>query len=463
MSISSLFLTARDSLLASQMAIDVTGANIANVNTPGYARQRAVIKSIGSANASDGLIQTSVTVDNVERLYDKYLEGQLITQKQSSGYASTMNDRLSSVENVLAETSGSGLTAQLNKFWSSLDSLASNPSGQVERGSVVANAQTLSSMIGNINDGLTSIRSDIKNTIKDTVSTINTVIGEISQLNEKIGSTGTGQGDTNTLQDKMMSLLGDLGEKIGINWYGNDDGTVNVALQDGTSLVQGMVVSGLTAVETAKGVSLYSSKGSQTESLNSDITQGNLGALINCQDNVIPKYLDRLNAFAKGVADSVNTQHQKGYDATGNIGQNFFTYDAANPAATIGVSSAITSNVQKVAASASVNGDGENATALAALQYSLVMDGNTATLNGYHASTVGDIGREMADSKVSLSQQTTILNNVSDRRESVSGVSIDEEMINLIKFQMGYGAAAKLAQTCNQMMSTLMSLGGTTA
>ena len=129
MSISSLFLTARDSLLASQMAIDVTGANIANVNTPGYARQRAVIKSIGSANASDGLIQTSVTVDNVERLYDKYLEGQLITQKQSSGYASTMNDRLSSVENVLAETSGSGLTAQLNKFWSSLDSLASNPSG----------------------------------------------------------------------------------------------------------------------------------------------------------------------------------------------------------------------------------------------------------------------------------------------------------------------------------------------
>ena len=197
--------------------------------------------------------------------------------------------------------------------------------------------------------------------------------------------------------------------------------------------------------------------------MNSDITQGNLGALINCQDNVIPKYLDRLNAFAKGVADSVNTQHQKGYDATGNIGQNFFTYDAANPAATIGVSSAITSNVQKVAASASVNGDGENATALAALQYSLVMDGNTATLNGYHASTVGDIGREMADSKVSLSQQTTILNNVSDRRESVSGVSIDEEMINLIKFQMGYGAAAKLAQTCNQMMSTLMSLGGTTA
>ncbi|MDD5170638.1 MAG: flagellar basal body protein, partial [Syntrophales bacterium] len=101
MSISSLLFTSRDALLVNQMAMDVTGANIANVNTPGYTRQRAIVRSAGTIDVKSNVVQTSVNVDNVERIYDQYLEGQLISQRQSSGYSSTMNSRLSSVENIV--------------------------------------------------------------------------------------------------------------------------------------------------------------------------------------------------------------------------------------------------------------------------------------------------------------------------------------------------------------------------
>ncbi|MDD5170250.1 MAG: flagellar basal body rod C-terminal domain-containing protein, partial [Syntrophales bacterium] len=107
-----------------------------------------------------------------------------------------------------------------------------------------------------------------------------------------------------------------------------------------------------------------------------------------------------------------------------------------------------------------ISGDGDNATSIAALQYNLVMEGNSSTLNAYHAATVGDVGRAVADSKVDLDQQATITDNISNRRESISGVSLDEEMINLMKYQMGYSAAGKLAQAANSMMDVLMSLGG---
>lgn len=459
MSLGSLLYVSRDSLLASQMGIDITGANIANVNTPGYTRQRAVIQSTGGNNIATGVIQTGVSVDKIERQYDSYLEGQLITQRQNSGYASTLNDRLTSIESVFDETQSGGLTDQLNQFWSAWETVSANPSGQVERDSLVAGAQSVAAKLSDSTNSLANLKSDIKDTIRDLTSTINTNIGQIRDLNEQIAVTGTTTGDTNVLQDKLTTLIGDLGEKVGVGWFISDDGTASVFLQDGTPLVERTVASNLKVVDNAGNLGIYPEKGNQEQSLNSTITKGQMGALIQCQDVVIPKYQKRLDDFTAALADSVNAQHRAGYDSDQNAGGDFFTYTAANPAASLKVNPAIVSNLRKIAAAQTVNGDGANATSIANIQHSLLLDGNSVTLNGYYASTIGNIGREVADSKTDLDHQTAITSNVTSRRESVSGVSIDEEMINLMKYQMSYNAAGRLVKTVNDMMDVLMGLG----
>jgi len=462
MSISSLLFVSRDLLQVSQMAMDVTGANIANVNTPGYSRQRALINSNGGNNLKSGIVQTGVSIDQVQRQYDQYLENQLVLQRQNTGFASTLNDRLTSIESIFDESQNGGLTDQLNKFWSSWESLSANPSGQVERGTVTANAQSLSVMVSNISKDLVNVKADIQSTIKDTIATVNVNVSQIRDLNERISNAGTGVGDTNILQDKLVALIGDLGERIGINWSLNADGTANVYLPDGTSLVERLASFELKTVNSDGAISIYPVKGVREESLNGTIASGTLAALIRCQDEIVPKYQERINAFAQTLADGVNEQHRKGYDSNKNVGVDFFSYSQTNPAASLSVNPDIIADLRKIAASDTVSGGGGNATHIANIQNSLLLVSNSFTLNAYYGSTVGDIGREVADSKTDLAHQQDIMENVSTRRESVSGVSLDEEMINLMKYQMSYSAAGRLAQTVNSMLETLMSLGGTT-
>jgi flagellar hook-associated protein 1 FlgK len=121
------------------------------------------------------------------------------------------------------------------------------------------------------------------------------------------------------------------------------------------------------------------------------------------------------------------------------------------------VSAAVSSEVNKIAASATVNGDGDNALALSAIK-DKAMSGGTATISDNYASLIGRIGRDAADAKSSLDQQTLIMDQLSNRREATSGVSLDEEMMNLMKYQMAYNATGKLVNTANQMLDTLMQL-----
>ena len=160
-----------------------------------------------------------------------------------------------------------------------------------------------------------------------------------------------------------------------------------------------------------------------------------------------------LNEVASTLATSVNTLHRTGFDTYKNTGLNFFTIDAdpTKAAATISVNAAIVADTNRIAASASVTQDGEMASRIAAVRDELTMNG-TATLNSFVSEMVGQIGREVASAKMDNEHQTTMLNNLSNQRDSISGVSIDEEMINLIKYQMGYNAAGKLVKTTNDML-----------
>jgi flagellar hook-associated protein 1 len=459
MSISSLLFTSRDALASSQMAIDITGGNIANVNTPGYSRQRADLKAVGGVSVNGLSAQIGVTVSRVERLYDSFTESQIINQQQNTGYSDTLLKGLQNIEMMIDDTQGGGISDQLSKFWSSWEDLSKNPGGIVERSALLSAAENLTGSLASYKSNLNSVSMDLNRSIEGTVTQVNEKIDEIKDLNTRIIEIAGDNGDKNDLLDKRTQALKDLGALVNITQFENANGMVNVYLSNGEPLLQGTLKQTLSITQNAAGQSdIYLSQ-SSGETANSSLTRGKLGALIELQGSIIPEYINYIDTFAQTLANRVNELHQNGFDAYQNAGLDFFEItNAENSAGTIRVNTAIAADVNRIAASTSVTGNGDNASAIAAVQNELLMNSNTASLGSFLATTVGQIGQQVSTAKTNSDFQTAIANQLDNQRESISGVSIDEEMIRLIKYQMSYNAAGKLVTTLNDMLDTLMGL-----
>lgn len=457
MSINSLLYVARDSLAAHQMAISVVGANIANVNTPGYNRQRADLVTIGAINIKGSDAQVGVSVDQVARIYDRYIDSQIIRQQQTTGYSGTLLQSLQNIEIIMDDTTGGGINEQLNRFWTSWEDLSSNPSGKLERNALLSTAESLAGVIVSYKQSLDSVNTELSRSIADVVPLINDKIQEIADINAQILKAGANTGDLNSILDKRTSALQELGSMINISYLETSDGTVNVSMANGEPLLQGTTVQMLSFDVINDKSYVFNSNSS--ENVTDSITGGKLGAYIELQQSILPKYIDDLNKMTTSLADSVNALHRSGFDADGNIGLDFFSIaDPVNSSGTIGVNPIIAADIDRIAVSASVSGDGENATRLASVRDTALGALGNETLSGFLATMVGEIGRETANAKTNNDHQGTILNYLNNQRESVSGVSIDEEMILLTKYQMGYTAAGKLCNTVNEMMDILMNL-----
>ena len=459
MSISSLLSTARDSLIAHQLAIDITGANIANVDTPGYSQQRAEFKSVGSVNILANSAQVGVNINRIARIYDSYTDAQVIAQQQNSGYSEAMLQGLQNIEVIVDDTNGGGLDDELNNFWAAWENLSQNPGGEIERSALYSASESLVNTIAYNQQNLKDLNTEFNDSITAVVSQINDKISEITDLNSRIVSAGEDRGDNNDLLDKRNEALKELSAMIDINYYENADGSINVYMSNGQPLLQSSMGHNLSTKLNAKGhMDIYSTDVTD-EIQNNAITKGKLGALIELQNDTVPKYLDNLNQFASTLAKRVNELHESGYDSYKNTGADFF--EVSNPdnaAGTIKISAAINDDTNRIAASTSVTGDGENASMIAAIQKELLMDKNTATLNSFISSISGQIGHQVSTAKTYDDHQTIIMNHLTNQRDAISGVSIDEEMINLTKYQMGYTAAAKLCNTVNSLLDELMKI-----
>jgi flagellar hook-associated protein 1 FlgK len=458
MAISALLNTAKDALLSHQLAIDVTGSNIANVNTPGYSRQRAVFNSTGAIDVRGGIFQIGVDVSGVERVYDNYLESQVIQQNQLVGYSQTKADILSNVETLFDESRGGGFAELLGRFWGNWEDLSGNPDGQVQRAALLSTAESLSAMFRDMSSELKNLITNAEQEVSAVVTQVNSIISAIGDLNKRIVEAGSSQGDANLMLDNRTELLKSLSNLININTVEGNDGSVKVFLSDGSLLVDGTVTKSLSLVPSTADptVSDIVLTDRPSEPLTDSITKGKLGALLEIRDEIIPRYMGELDALAQGIADEVNAIHQTGFDRYQNTGINFF--EPVTKASYMQVNAEISGDINRIAASSTVMGDGENALLLGGLGQQKVLNGGLSTFNDYYTSIVGQIGQEVADSNWSVEHQNNVMERLTNMRESVSGVSVDEEMIKLIKYQLGYNAAAKLCSVVEEMLDTLMSI-----
>ncbi|MBW1670929.1 MAG: flagellar hook-associated protein FlgK [Deltaproteobacteria bacterium] len=458
MSSISLLNTARDGLLSHRAAINLTGSNITNVNTPGYTRQLPVFSSLGCVDIGAGRIELSVGIEKIERVYDRFLGVQINDKMNDLGYSEAKKGMLEKVEIIFNESSGGGINELLSKFWSSWEDLSANPTGQVERDALVSASQNLASIFRSSSDELVSVQNDANTEIRGLIDQANFYISDLADLNHKIAAINTGKGDANDLRDKRDEALKGLAEIFDFQHLEDSDGSVSVFLPNGMPLVMGDQTWELDVKVNPAHSSFYDVifQDDPLTVLNDTVTKGKLAGFLEIRDEKIANYLGDLNSLAASIIAEVNTQHQSGYDMDHNLGGVFF--EPATEAKYMQVSTAILADVNKIAVSETVNGDGGNAELIATFKDELFMNSGTSTFNGYYASFVGKVGQDLADEERGLDHNTNVMNQLINKREGISGVSIDEEMTNLIKYQLGYNAAARLCNVADELLDTLLNM-----
>ena len=457
--------TARDAILANLTAMNVTGSNIANVNTPGYSRLRPVFGATGVFNAATDQQQVGVKVTSIDRLYSKYLDAEMVQQEQYNAYSQSQLDILNRVEVVFNESTGGGINDLLSQFWGAWSQLSANPSSITERDSLVSASQSLASMFRQKATELISIQRDTNTEISDAVTQLNGYLSQMADYNNKITQIEISGGSAADLRDKRTELLRKISQIVDVNYYEEANGQLNVFISNGRSLVEGTNVSNLDVKVNTSNATYYDIVFADATDavINDDLHRGKIAGLLNIRDTKVADYLDKLNSMASTIITRVNTLHSSGYDLNGNVGGNFFSTATISAARDMQVDPSIIADVRKVAAAATVNSDGEIAGSIAAIKDDAYAMVSSMTFDNFYESLTSRVGQDVVDATNNVDHQTSVLNQVENQRQAVSGVSLDEEMLNIIKYQAAYNAAGRLVATVNAMMSTLINLGIETA
>ena len=443
-------------LAADQGAVAITSNNIANVNTAGYTREQVNLSENSPVQVGNLLFGTGVTLGQTTSIRDNLLEQRLDQENQSASQLSAFLGPMNQIQALFNETSGAGLQTPLTAFFNSLSQLSANPSDPSLREGVITAGQNLASAFQQDSSNLQSLQSNTDLGVQQSVSQINTLTSQIASLNIQIsGLVSVGQ-DAGTFQDQRTQLVRQLSGLIDVAQTDAGNGSVTITTSNGAALVVAGQSFALSTQVNAN--TTFQDVYSQGTDITSTITGGTLGGQIQVRDQEIPSILNKLDTFAYSLATSVNTQSRAGFDLNGNPGVNFFTA----PASAVGAASSIAvaiSDPNLVAASSdgSVGSNG-NSQALTDLQNQTIVNGQTPA--NYYAGVVFQIGNDVSQATSEQQAVTLVQQQLQDQRGSISGVSLDEEAVNLIRFQSAYEASANVVSVVNHLLTTTIGMTG---
>jgi flagellar hook-associated protein 1 FlgK len=365
---------------------------------------------------------------------------------------------LSGVEAAFPEPSGSGLGTVLSRFWSAWEDLASDPGSTAARTAVLAEAGTLAARFSRDAGQLSTLVTDADNQVQSTVGEINDLAQRIAALNKQIQGIVVSGDHANDLEDQRDQLLEQLNTLVPTQNIRQADGTVTVLIA-GTDLVDHDRTRAITTADDPVGnaVPTWSSGGAV------EIDGGKLKGLVELRDTTLAGYVSGLNALAKQIADAVNAAHVSGVDAGNNPGQALFTYTAGAEASSLQVDPAIGSDPSRIVASgvAGAPGDASVAALIAGLRTAATFGSGTQTPVDAYAAFIGRIGTDSRQAAELSGNQALVVQQLQTRRESVSGVSLDEEAADVMRFQQAYSASARVITAIDEMLDVLINRTGT--
>jgi flagellar hook-associated protein 1 FlgK len=440
---------------AQRFGLDVVGQNIANVNTPGYTRRvtdLASVPAVDSRSAGGGVRVVGVSSTRDQLLVWRVRQEQPLEQREAA-----VADGLSVVEVALGKT-GASVDAGLSAFFDAFSRLGENPTSATARQEVVLQGQSLASTFQQVAGRLATAQRDADAHVRSTVDQVNELATRIGQLNQAIASTAATGGDL-TLRDQIDNAVEDLSKLVDLNVIDRADGGSDVSVANGRSLVVGANVYGLSMRQT--GLSGMLSVYSQDADVTNEISGGQLAGVLQLRDTLVPGYQVQLDDLAAAVVTQVNALHTLGHDLDGTDAGNFFTPlgGASGAAAAMSVDAAITANPRKVAAAgAAIAGDNGTARAIANLRDARVLDNGLSTFGDAWAQLVYRVGLDTSTARQEQKNRGDILTQVQALRENVSGVSLDEEAMMMMKYQRAYEANARYFQSVNSALDTLMQM-----
>lgn len=513
------FNSAVSGLFAAQRALDVIGHNIANQATPGYTRQKALQHTADPVSIENGKwLGTGVTMGNIIQIRDEILDLKYRNQFNQQGYWEEVQLALGQIETIFEEPVGNGLTVLMNNFFQSINTVIKNPEDPTTRATFLTNARALTDSLNSKVIEFEKMIEDVDDDINATVVQVNTLSKQIADLNKIIVEAESQGGNANDLRDKRNLLIDEISELIDVRV----EKTIHEDVKTGKKVEKLLLIAkegtlvdhdeyNELEVDTGNIHPLFKSSREQNVPKSDDLksvrvtevkmkgslkkldmnkTGGKLGAMIQMRDSYgdptddcpakgIPYYVRMINEFAKAFANKINEVHKKGFDSKGNQGEDFFVISGNSDqinARNITVNSNLVRNPDKLAVG--TNKDESNQYNFMELydvrNFNLKLEiiqnknGEEVTLNlatGNPEDVIKSqisavLGVESNEAKVQFNSQTIKTLEIDMMRMSVSGVSENEELVNMVKFQHAYNAAARMITTVDEMLDVIINRMG---
>jgi flagellar hook-associated protein 1 FlgK len=449
----------RDALLAHERALQVTGHNIANVNTPGFSRQRVLFEAVDPGISGFG---RGVRVIGVEQAVDPFLEARRLATASSLGGATTNRELLDRVQNLFP-VQGPGIGSALQDFFAAANSLSTHPEELAVRSDVLGRAEALAAQLRGVAGGIAATQREADTRIVQAVDDANGLLASVARLNGAITASEFAGATASDLRDQRREALGALATILDVRVVEQQDGGVNVFTPGGRALVLGPLAStlatqGVTPPAGLDGAPLTGiglrDAGGGLVALDEPLG-GTIGALTTLRDQTLPAHAAALDTLAITLRDAVNAVQTDpaGRDLDGAVGTPLF---AGTGAADLTVA---LGDPRGIAAARSSNpSDNAGALALVGLADTTFAALGGSTLGDYFGTIQSAIGNQARSAADAATVEENVASALDGQRDAVSGVSLEEEFTDLIRFQRGFQAAAQLISTSNRLLDDLFGL-----
>ncbi len=449
---------AKSALLTHQMAISTTGHNISNVNTEGYSRQRLLIEPRLGQEYMGNRLGAGVIPLEVSRYRNEFYDYEYRREASAEGEWGVNADQMSMVEAIFGDPSDSALSTAFNDFWNAWSDLANYPEDLAMRQVLVERADTLCQSFHGVAGDLQQMRFDLNEEVELDTSEINRLAGEIQILNQKIFTAEVGGVEAPDLRDTRDRLLDELAGFADITWEESASGTFRVYLS-GRALVDGQHRLSLENYRDVSDETVISGVRWTDSDYDLQLESGSLAAKLTMRDEVIPSYQEDLNDLANALVTQVNALHSDGYNLNGTTGLNFFSGGMLT-AETITLDRLIENNPDLVAASE----DGGEGNADIANAISELRDTPSGILGGAsieeaYSRIYSRLGSETSTASTTYESQQDFVQEMENRRQSVMGVNLDEEMTLLLQQQQAFQAASRMVTVIDELIQTVIGLG----
>jgi flagellar hook-associated protein 1 len=463
----------RQSMQVQQAAMETVKNNIANVNTPGYSRLRARLVENAPTREGRLIFGQGASINEVQALRDKFIEIRLGQEQKKSGYYSDLSTGLQQLEEIFNESGGSGLQNSLTEFFGSLLQLSSDPASIPLRQNVLLKAETLTVSIRTKALSVQELKEQANGRIEYLSGEANRLMGEIDTLNRQIVQTEAGSVDSGGLRDSRNVAVQELAKLMDVSYYEAPNGSLMVTTGKGRVLVSETGTHSLsTTISSTSGLTrvLLDGEDFTDELISSE--SGSIGAQLDFQGNTLADVSSRLDLLVQDLRDRFNVVHAQGFDLQGNAGLDFFVpASGAITAMTIRVgirdpNLIAAAGVGAVAGTSAGPGDNTNIRALYDMSKALPntipipADLTGLTYGDFLLQLTTDIASQTSNASDSLESQSAVLLQLQRQRESVSGVSLDEEATDVIRYQKAFEASSRFFSVISQLTEEVLRLAG---